>query len=925
MGLALLDRLPAYAAALREVDEAIRREAGWSVIDLLGAPDEHGLASIDRAQPAIFALQVALAAQLRGWGIRPAAVVGHSMGEVAAAHVAGALDLADAVRVIVRRSRLLGTVSGRGAMALVELDEVAAARALLPHGERVVIAGSNSPRMTLLSGDLEPVQALLAELEAQGIYGRLVKVDVASHGPQVRPLRPRLLELLAEVRPRPAAVPLLSTVDGRLVDGEHLDAAYWVRNLLEPVRFSDAVQQLAAAGRSTFLEVSPHPTLLAAIKDGLAPAQSGPGEPVSAEGPAGVALPSLRRGSTDERDLLATLGELWVRGSRVRWRSVYPTATARADLPTYAWQRTRHWYDEGPSAGPSARAGGPAGPGAGPLGAAWLPSPQPVPPTVPGADDGSSPAARPAHTSPPRLGELSQQQRGPAVEAWLCAQVAAVLRLAPEEVHGDQPLTHLGLDSLTALRVRRRVREGLDLDLPPAELLADPRPATLARRLVAAWQQLAAEDASGRPKATGPSVEQLQQQARLPEGFVPPRHPHGGQQGQQGQRLERVLLTGATGFLGTSLLQELLDRTQAEVICVVRAADDEAATARVHAALERRGWRAPGAGRVAAWAGDLALPGLGLSAARQAELAETTDTIFHCGAWLDFVHPYEALRGANVGGTRTLLELAARGRPKALHHVSSLGVTHGSEPPAGPLLEVPVASPAGLRLAYAQSKWVAEQLVLQAAARGLPVAVYRPSFVIGDSRVGAFNPDDALCRAIQGSVELGLAPHFDMHLPLCPVDVAAATLVDLAMAGAASPAPAMAQGSSRESGTASEAPIYHLSPPGARVAITTLVEALRQRGHELRTVTLADWLQAIEATLDSPRPSRLLPLTDALAVFLDGSVRARIDQVVDCSRVERLAPAACSRLPSVAVLLDRWLAAFEEQGYLPDQRARQST
>ncbi|WP_434042179.1 MULTISPECIES: acyltransferase domain-containing protein [Sorangium] len=343
MGRALAEAEPVFRATLEAWDEAIRRELGWSLLEELGADEGRSrLDRIDVVQPALVAVEVALAALWRSWGVEPDAVVGHSMGEVAAAHVAGALSLEDAARVICRRSRLLGRLRAGGAMALVELPLAEAARALRGHEDRASVAASNSPRSTVLSGDRRALEDILAGIERRGVFWRWIKVDVASHSQHVDPLLDELREALAEVAPAAALVPIVSTVTGEIGQGPELTAAYWVRNLRDPVLFSPAVARLAGDGHALFLEMSPHPILVPAIEEGL---RDG--------GHEGVALGSLRRGHDERRTILAALGAVYAHGHPVDFRRLFPEGGRAARLPSYPWQRERYWIDDGPPRAPA--------------------------------------------------------------------------------------------------------------------------------------------------------------------------------------------------------------------------------------------------------------------------------------------------------------------------------------------------------------------------------------------------------------------------------------------------------------------------------------------------------------------------------------------------------------------------------------------
>ncbi|MDC3954535.1 type I polyketide synthase [Polyangium jinanense] len=335
MGRRLLVEEPAFRAAIEACNEAIEREAGFSVLAELGADEVASrLAEIDVVQPVLFAIEVALAALWRSWGVEPDCVVGHSMGEVAAAHVAGMLGLEDAVRVICRRSRLLRRISGKGAMALVELPMTEAARALAGYEDRLDVAVSNGPRATVLSGDPGALEEVLAALEKQGVFCRRVKVDVASHSPQVDPLRDELLAALRDVRPSPGKVAMRSTVTGRALRGDELVASYWADNLRQPVRFSQVTQELLKEGHGLFVEVSPHPILLPSVEENLKEAKS-----------AGVAIPSMRRQADERRSMLDALGALYTHGYEVAWDKLYPEGGRVVSLPAYPWQRERYWVE----------------------------------------------------------------------------------------------------------------------------------------------------------------------------------------------------------------------------------------------------------------------------------------------------------------------------------------------------------------------------------------------------------------------------------------------------------------------------------------------------------------------------------------------------------------------------------------------------
>ncbi|MCP3097312.1 type I polyketide synthase [Myxococcus sp. K15C18031901] len=335
MGRRLLEQEPAFRAALERCDGAIRACADFSVLEELQAEEGRGrLQDIDVIQPVLFAMEVALAELWRAWGVEPDAVVGHSMGEVAAAHVAGALSLEDAAKVICRRSRLLRGVRGQGAMLLVDLTLDDATQALAGFEAQVSVAVSNSVRSTVLSGGKDALDAIAARLQERDVFCRFVKVDVASHSPRMDPLRPELLAALQDLAPRVSQVPIYSTVTGLTTRGAEFVGAYWADNLREPVLFSKAVERLAADGHDTFIELSPHPILLPAVEQHLRHL-----------GREGAVLSSLRREEDERGAMLSALGALYAMGHDVDLERQHPVRGRLAALPTYPWQHERFWID----------------------------------------------------------------------------------------------------------------------------------------------------------------------------------------------------------------------------------------------------------------------------------------------------------------------------------------------------------------------------------------------------------------------------------------------------------------------------------------------------------------------------------------------------------------------------------------------------
>jgi polyketide synthase 12/epothilone polyketide synthase D len=333
MSRALYAADPVFRAELDRCDAAISRHVDWSLLRELAA-DPGRMDEIDVVQPMLFAISVALAAVWRAWGVEPDAVIGHSMGEIAAAAVAGALSLEDAAAVVCRRSRLLRRAVGLGAMAIAELSPDEAAAAIKNYAGRIAVGGSNSPRTTILSGEQDALEQLGAELARREVFFRVVRGTVPSHSGKVAFLGPDLRAALAGLRPRAGKLPIYSTVTGAPTDGADFDADYWLRNLQEPVRFADGVRRLADDGHQLFLEVSAHPVLLGPVQQTLA------GRELRT-----LALGSLRRDQDEPRTLLEAVGAAFAAGAPVDLRRGLAVPGRQVALPNYPWQRTRHWLE----------------------------------------------------------------------------------------------------------------------------------------------------------------------------------------------------------------------------------------------------------------------------------------------------------------------------------------------------------------------------------------------------------------------------------------------------------------------------------------------------------------------------------------------------------------------------------------------------
>ncbi|MEW5983053.1 MAG: type I polyketide synthase [Acidobacteriota bacterium] len=334
MGRELFEQEPVFGETLTACDRIFHQHAGWSILaELLAAEADSRMAETQIAQPANFLIQAGLTALWRHYGIRPDVVVGHSVGEVSAAYVSGALSLEDALLVSYHRSRLQQQTAGQGTMLAAGLSEAEAATLIqaFPH---VSIGAINSPSAVTLSGDASELRQIAQLLEAQQRFNRHVQVEVPYHSVLMEPLQTELCEVLQGLRPRAPATPCYSTVTGCQVAGTDLSPAYWWRNVREPVRFATTVASiLHAHGHVLFLEVGPHPVLRASLQ-----------ECAQAGGTICEALSSLRRKEPELPQVLETLGALYAAGLPVDWTQLAPPGDY-VKLPSYPWQKQAYYHD----------------------------------------------------------------------------------------------------------------------------------------------------------------------------------------------------------------------------------------------------------------------------------------------------------------------------------------------------------------------------------------------------------------------------------------------------------------------------------------------------------------------------------------------------------------------------------------------------
>ena len=331
MGRQLYLHEPAFATSLAKCDRAIRSSAGWSVLEeLLRDAQSTRLSETEIAQPAIFAIQTALTELWQSWGIVPEAVVGHSVGEIAALHAAGALSLEEASRVVVLRGKAMQAATGRGRMASAAVTESEARALTQMFDGRLDVAAINAPRAVVLSGERSPLEEALALLAKRGVEARALPVDYAFHSKQMIPLAERFERDLGELKWRAPDRAVFSTLTGAALSKGSFGAADLASGIRSTVRFADAVKAMGASGIEAFVEIGPHPVLSSAIAQTL-------------DAPPRVLAASLRQGRDERATMREACARLYAAGHDPDWRIVQPAEGVVATLPTYPWRRQRHW------------------------------------------------------------------------------------------------------------------------------------------------------------------------------------------------------------------------------------------------------------------------------------------------------------------------------------------------------------------------------------------------------------------------------------------------------------------------------------------------------------------------------------------------------------------------------------------------------
>lgn len=451
MGRELCAGYPVFAAAFDAVVAELDRHLARPLREVVWGADAELLNTTEFAQPALFAVEVALYRLLESWGMRPGLVMGHSVGELSAAHVSGVLDLADAALLVVMRGRLMQALPGGGVMYAVQAGEQEL-RPLL--GEQVSVAAVNGPGSVVLSGAREAVSVVVDRLAAQGRRVRRLAVSHAFHSVLMEPMLEQFRAVADEVYAGRPAIPVISNVTGQLVAEDYGSADYWVRHIREAVRFADSVCFAHSAGATRFVEVGPAGGLTSLIEESLAQVSV-------------VAVPTLRKDRPEPFAVVGAVAQAFVRGAGVDWASVLAGCGGqRVGLPTYAFAHERFWLADRFGVGQQVCVGQVLADEAGP-----------------GAHEAAGAAVGQGFAA--RLQGLSDAEQQAAVQAMVCEHTAAVLgRDEAAQLDAGQAFSDAGLTSLSAVELRNRLKTLTGVTLSATTAFDYPTPTQLADHLL---------------------------------------------------------------------------------------------------------------------------------------------------------------------------------------------------------------------------------------------------------------------------------------------------------------------------------------------------------------------------------------------------------------------------------------------------------
>lgn len=442
MGQELYNILPAFKAIINQCDSLFRNYLHIPLLDILfGNNNEitHLIHQTDYSQPILFSIEYALSQVLRGWGILPCAVLGHSIGEFAAACVAGILKLEDAVHLVAARSRLMHKAPGTGAMGVAFTDKETVMGIIASYKEKVSIAALNSPCNTVISGETEAVSTILDSLKNQGIKTQVLNVSHGFHSPVMESILPEFEQIANQIKYGIPAIPYISGMKGNEISGEGIDAQYWTQQIRQSVRFSDAIKKLEQNDFFIFLEIGPAPILSSLGQQNISNEQC-------------IFLPTLRKGKGDWEQILSCVGNLYIAGVPIELERLHnPECLKKVYLPKYPFEKQEYWISSNNNVYP----------------------PKPQEPQFIEINNDMPAGHQVVEQQQNKIGPSNEGQKIEAIQAELKEMIYIISGIESSEISENTGLFSLGLDSLMLIQFRKKIQKKYGLDIPAERFLVE--------------------------------------------------------------------------------------------------------------------------------------------------------------------------------------------------------------------------------------------------------------------------------------------------------------------------------------------------------------------------------------------------------------------------------------------------------------------
>lgn len=407
----LLKKETAFRKTLLEIEQELTAKVPWSIVEKMAQLKSDTHLTMIETQILYFAVQVALARLWISWEVNPSKVVGHSLGEVAAAHIAGALTLSDAIDVVIERSRAAQKMVNKGKLLVVQMDKERAQDLCEQSSNRIAIGVFNSPASHVLSGESSILEHIHTQLEQRGVFAKFVATSpYPSHSFYMNEIRGELKHRLSHIQPKETSIPFISTVSGKEIEGSSLHADYWCDNICRPVQFQKAVTYLIRDQKKLFLEISPHPVLETPIYESASALQTEV-----------KFVSSIERDQPNSLRLLSSLAVLYCNGLAFDWMKVMPEATSRLSLPKYPWEQKRYWID--------------------------------------------SKLEQVSGNEKLITEERQNYRKSINIEKYVLDLISEILKIPVQNIQKNKPMIHLGLDSIMAMRLKNKIEKDWDVQI----------------------------------------------------------------------------------------------------------------------------------------------------------------------------------------------------------------------------------------------------------------------------------------------------------------------------------------------------------------------------------------------------------------------------------------------------------------------------